>query len=109
MTKLIYIYAYISITVGAIYYGFNKKSSNNNPTKTIIKNKKIKLNDDLDDANLCCICIENPKEYAFNKCGHMCLCNSCSKTMKLYDMMGKIKKSVCPICRIEGHIIKIFL
>jgi len=67
--------------------------------------KKSILNDNI---NKCCICMENPREYVYNKCGHVCVCEPCANKINSYDNKGKMKKSICPICRTKGYIIKIF-
>lgn len=41
-----------------------------------------------DSMKLCVICVENERENACIPCGHLCLCNGCSKKILL-----------CPLCR----------
>ena len=46
----------------------------------------------------CCVCTDNPKEYANIVCGHLCVCKTCS---------NKLQKK-CPICKRSGNFIRIF-
>jgi len=84
-------------------YGLIYEEPRTNQNNNSDDSKKIIPNDDLDDINQCCICMENPKECAFNNCGHLCLCINCAKNIH------NTKKNVCPICRTSGRIIRIFL
>jgi len=52
------------------------------------------------DINSCSVCMDGPKKYAFVKCGHLCICETCKKLMN---------NNKCPICRMAGDVIKIFL
>ncbi|XP_071442152.1 mitochondrial E3 ubiquitin protein ligase 1 [Hetaerina americana] len=47
--------------------------------------------DELDDAQLCVVCRENPKEIILMPCGHVCLCEDC------FDSIN----SKCPVCRAD--------
>jgi len=47
---------------------------------------------------LCISCAEKQRETVFRGCGHMCLCEGCSRNMK-----------ECPICHQRGKAIKVFL
>lgn len=38
----------------------------------------------------CVICFENPKDHVLVKCGHICMCGQCSRTV-----------NSCPICRAQ--------
>ena len=40
------------------------------------------------EENICIICMSNDIEGAFDECGHMICCMSCSQNLK-----------ICPICR----------
>ena len=80
-----------------------KKGSRVKIIKTIKDfNKEISEDEDKDE-NLCSICLDNKKTHAFVPCGHVCVCEDCSKKIN-------IKKDNCLICRekIES-IIKIYL
>jgi len=79
-------------------YHFNsdKKIIKVKNKKLETKNKKLK-----DEDNLCLICITNEKNMAFIPCGHLCICEECSK---------KYKEDKCIICRKEFSIsYKIYL
>ena len=55
------------------------------------------------EDELCVICFENKRIFA-GKCGHLCLCGNCSKSV--WDN----KVSLCPICREEWREVRmIFL
>ena len=47
------------------------------------------------ENDLCSICLEQPKTCAFVPCGHVCVCNDCSKDLPL----------TCIICRQESTLI----
>ena len=56
--------------------------------------------DTIDETlNKCCICMDNEKEYAYVKCGHMCVCIECQQG----EWLNK-----CPICKTTSNCIKIF-
>merc|ERR1711997_106082 len=44
--------------------------------------------DNLEDSDLCKICMDNPVDCVMLECGHMCTCTTCGKQM-----------AECPICR----------
>ena len=44
--------------------------------------------DNLEDNDLCKICMDNPVDCVMLECGHMCTCTTCGKQM-----------NECPICR----------
>jgi TRAP-type mannitol/chloroaromatic compound transport system substrate-binding protein len=48
-------------------------------------------------TNTCCVCLTETSNYANSKCGHLCVCETCS-----YHLDDK-----CPICRADGVFIKI--
>ena len=47
--------------------------------------------------NICCICMENPKQCVYVNCGHFCACLECCEQMDLQ----------CPICRHYGKFVKL--
>lgn len=47
-----------------------------------------------EDANLCSICLERPKDCAVVPCGHICGCEKC-----LSSIQKKSAKPACPVCR----------
>lgn len=53
-------------------------------------------NSTLED-NICIICMTNPRECAYVKCGHICACIDCCERME----------TQCPICRQNGNYIKL--
>ena len=55
-------------------------------TKTVLERRVASLEDDLETARMCQICIERPKDCALG-CGHF-MCSSCA---------GRV--SICPECR----------
>lgn len=67
-----------------------------NIKKEINKLYRINSNYYTVEKNKCCVCLEQPSNFANNVCGHLCLCSNC---------VSQIEK--CPICRQEGLFIKI--
>ena len=53
-------------------------------------------NSNTTEKTKCCVCLEQPSNFANNICGHLCLCSNC---------VNQVEK--CPICRQEGRFIKI--
>lgn len=52
------------------------------------------------DQELCCICLNNKKDMVIKKCGHVCMCKNCSLNI-----------NKCPMCRINfasEDLLKIF-
>ncbi|XP_046395415.1 mitochondrial E3 ubiquitin protein ligase 1-like isoform X1 [Ischnura elegans] len=47
--------------------------------------------DELEEAQLCVVCRENPKELILMPCGHVCLCEDCYESIS----------NKCPVCRAE--------
>ena len=68
--------------------------------KAKIEEERNKKPQEIKDNDLCRICMDNIKEYAFNNCGHKCVCEDCNLKLK--------KKSNCIICRTPGKTIKIY-
>ena len=68
---------------------FNKINKNLEYLENIKKDTK---------EEICCICYENKKSYAFINCGHLCICKTCSE-----------KVIACPMCRNKSKSIKIYL
>jgi hypothetical protein len=69
--------------------------------KYFYKNKiepKPKL--ELGEKDLCSICLDKKKTHGYFPCGHICLCNDCSKRIN-------IKKDKCIICREKIKFINI--
>ena len=61
--------------------------------------EKISLPKEASDVKQeeCVICMENRNDYAYVKCGHKCVCHDCGSQC-----------NICPICRKESSIIKIY-
>ncbi len=55
-----------------------------------------------DDAKLCVICMDEPRAMVVTPCGHMCLCEGCSKNLK--PPVGE-NKPLCPVCRGTADLI----
>ena len=51
----------------------------------------------LPNEKLCAVCMEYEKQYAFNNCGHKCICKKCKPFI-----------NQCPLCRKPGNLILIF-
>ena len=80
-----------------------KVSSNSGTFFYRISKSNIKILEDDDEVAYrpstiytsgdCCICIDSECEIVIVECGHLCLCQDCSKNYK---------SDTCPLCR--GHI-----
>jgi len=55
--------------------------------------------DEEDDGKNCCCCYERKANMAFIPCGHLSMCEECTKK----------KNDTCPICNTPGRCQKIFL
>ena len=55
------------------------------------------------DNELCCICLNNIKNYAYINCGHLCICENCKNNIKNEKWQNQ-----CPICKKNGKSIKIW-
>ena len=69
--------------------------NNNNNKKKIINANKIFKEDE------CVICLTNPPNILFCNCGHLCVCEECSKTGKSLEK--------CPICKTENTNLRIIV
>ena len=71
-----------------------EKSSNpKTKSKEIVNEEKIFKEDK------CVICLTNPSNILFCNCGHICVCEECSKTGESLEK--------CPICKNENTNIRI--
>ena len=59
----------------------------------------MKQQEDLDDSELCVVCISNPKRVLLLPCRHMCVCVGCCESVLQVEPL-------CPLCRahVETHI-----
>ena len=71
---------------------FYSENNNENNKITTINNEKTYKND------LCVICKENIPNVLFCLCGHICICEECSKIKKLY---------ACLVCKTDNNILRI--
>lgn len=56
-----------------------------------------------DDGSLCVVCVDVPANHVIIPCGHVCLCDICSKH-------SNSSMSLCPICRTPAErIMQVFL
>lgn len=63
--------------------------------------KRLRSNEEDDNANLCGICLDNPKDRAFYRCGHQ-VCAECA------DRVMQETRS-CPFCKASIHdILRLF-
>jgi hypothetical protein len=72
--------------------GFYGENNRNN-----IEEKKIY---NITNDNLCIICKYKRAVISLMPCGHLCLCNTCTDTLKSQDK----DKKICPICRQKINI-----
>ena len=63
-----------------------------------LPNKKIKA-EKIFKEDVCAICITNPANILFCKCGHLCVCKECAKIGEGFDK--------CPICNAENTNLRI--
>jgi len=49
------------------------------------------------ESDTCVVCLEAQSTIAYVACGHMCVCQACSKPLKR-----------CPVCRTASECIKVF-
>ena len=71
----------------------NLLNLNSKPNKKIINAEKIFKEDQ------CLICLTNPPNILFCNCGHLCVCEECSKTGESLEK--------CPICKTENTNLRI--
>lgn len=50
-----------------------------------------------DDNRFCVVCMDRNKTHVFTECGHVCVCEDCSRL------------ETCPLCRVKGKCIKVFI
>ena len=80
-----------TITLSLIRIDLDSISDDSEEIITINEGKTFK-------NDLCVICLEGIPNVLFCSCGHICICEECSKT-------NKFKK--CPICKNETNILRI--
>ena len=64
------------------------KEIENNIMMDDMRSTVNKLNNEIEDATICKVCMENPLDTLITPCNHLCICKDCSKRVKN-----------CPICR----------
>ena len=62
-------------------------------------NKKVIKAEKIFKENECVICLTNPPNIFFCNCGHLCVCEECSKTGESLEK--------CPICKTENTVFRI--
>ena len=62
-------------------------------------NKKIIKAEKTCKEDKCVICLTNPPNILFCNCGHICVCEECSKTGESLEK--------CPICKTENTNLRI--
>ena len=62
-------------------------------------NKKIIKAENFFKEDECAICLTNPPNILFCNCGHLCVCEECSKTGESLEK--------CPICKTENTNLRI--
>ena len=61
------------------------------------KTAEQKIEEAIPPENICCICMENPREMVYVNCGHLCACAKCERRID----------DKCPICRTASRAIRI--
>ena len=61
------------------------------------KTAEQKIEEAIPPENICCICMENPREMVYINCGHLCACVKCERRID----------DKCPICRTASRAIRI--
>jgi hypothetical protein len=54
------------------------------------------------NSNVCCICLDDPRDSAFMTCGHYCICKNCAE---IFKRRGDL---TCPVCRQVNQEIRTF-
>ncbi len=54
------------------------------------------------NSNVCCVCLDDPRDSAFMTCGHYCICKNCA------DKFRERKELTCPVCRRKNVEIRTF-
>lgn len=62
------------------------------PPQTSQVGAELVAAEDEDDANVCVVCLTNPKDTVIIPCRHMCLCGECAAVLRQ-------QSNKCPICR----------
>ena len=61
------------------------------------KTAEQKIEEAIPPENICCICMENPREMVYINCGHLCACVKCERRID----------DKCPICRTASRAIRV--
>jgi len=56
---------------------------------------------------LCSICLERPSSMMFEECSHVCVCGLC--VAKLRTAADDSNSILCPICRVSGSALSVFI
>ncbi|CAI2379445.1 unnamed protein product [Moneuplotes crassus] len=76
------------------------QNDGNNPNYNInipMSQELMELNHNLKNSqDLCCVCLEKPRNSVFIPCGHQCTCNECGKG---YLQSRGQREKICIICR----------
>jgi len=52
--------------------------------------------------DVCCVCMDQPKDAVLTSCGHKAMCMQCAE-------MLKVRERKCPVCRVHiGGVIRVF-
>ena len=75
------------------------REDNSKQESSINDKNIINEEDDIDDKELCSICMENKSESVFIPCGHRCVCFNCG------DKIINSQNKKCPICQEEASFL----
>ena len=84
---------YMEARVNGPHVAHHNLNLNSKPNKKIINAEKTFKEDE------CVICLTNPSNILFCNCGHLCVCEECSKTGESLEN--------CPICKTKNTNLRI--
>jgi len=78
---------------------FSSSSSSSDDVSLVAAAPLATESRDCEDARLCVVCLEHEASHAFIPCGHLIVCQGCSKKYELDIQRNKRVK--CPLCRVS--------
>ena len=90
---------------------YNKQVKDEELSLAFESSCSLKDNVDIENDNLCCVCLTREKNMAFVPCGHKCICATCFNKLQpssQIDRQDIFIIKTCPICKTKGFAIKIY-